>query len=121
MKNLAPFLDLLTKERKNKLLDKVKKRTRFLTVVIEDVYQPHNASAILRTCDSFGVQDVYVIEKENKFRPNRGVSLGAEKWLNIFTSKDPKPRFFLAQSLKACQIFGLKKLILTLPSQCTAL
>ena len=90
MKNLALFLEFLTEERKNKLLGRVKKRTRFLTVVIEDVYQPHNASAILRTCDAFGIQDVYVIEKENKFQPNRGVSLGAEKWLNIYTSKDPQ-------------------------------
>ena len=88
MKNLGSFLELLTEERRNKLLEKVKKRTRFLTVVIEDVYQPHNASAILRTCDAFGIQDVYVIEKENKFQPNRGVSLGAEKWLNIHSSKN---------------------------------
>ncbi len=87
---IKQLTNLLTNERKNKLLEKVKKRTRFLTVVIEDVYQPHNASAILRTCDAFGVQDVYVIEKENKFQPNRGVSLGAEKWLNIYTSKNPQ-------------------------------
>ncbi len=84
------FLKFLTKQRQEKLLEKVKKRTRFLTVVVENVYQPHNASAILRTCDAFGVQDVYIIEKENKFQPNPGVSLGAEKWVNIYTSKDPR-------------------------------
>lgn len=84
------LLSFVTQERKNKLLEKLRNRTRFLTVVIEEVYQPHNASAILRTCDAFGIQNVYVIEKENKFQPNRGISLGAEKWLNIFTSKNPE-------------------------------
>ncbi len=87
------LMDFLTEERKKLLLDKLEKRTRFLTVVVEDVYQPHNASAILRTCDAFGLQDVYVVEKENRFKPNTGVSLGAEKWLNIITFKSPEEAY----------------------------
>ena len=88
--SLKKLLEFITPKRQQTLLDKLNKRTKYLTIVIEDVYQPHNASAILRTCDAFGIQDIYIVEKENKFRPNRGISLGSEKWVNIYTFKDPE-------------------------------
>ena len=62
----------------NKVLDR---RTRYLTVVLEDIYQPHNASAVLRSCDGFGIQDVHTIENHNDFDPNKSVTIGADKWL----------------------------------------
>jgi tRNA (guanosine-2'-O-)-methyltransferase len=58
-------------------------RTRYLTVVVEDLYQPHNASAVLRSCDCFGVQDAHIIENENEWVVNEGVSMGAAKWLTV--------------------------------------
>lgn len=58
-------------------------RTRYVTVVLEDIYQSQNASAVLRTCDCFWIQDVHVIENRNNFELNTEVSLGADKWLNI--------------------------------------
>ncbi|HEB85038.1 MAG TPA: TrmH family RNA methyltransferase [Bacteroidetes bacterium] len=58
-------------------------RTRYLTVVLEDIYQPHNASAVIRTCDGFGVQDLHVIENRNRYTLNPGVSLGASKWVTL--------------------------------------
>lgn len=58
-------------------------RTRYLTVVLEDIYQPQNASAVLRTCDCFGVQDVHIIENTNEYRINPDVVLGASQWLSI--------------------------------------
>ena len=58
-------------------------RTRHLTVVLEDLYQPQNTSACLRTCDCFGVQDLHVIEHENRFRVHRDVALGATRWLTV--------------------------------------
>ncbi len=58
-------------------------RTRFLAVGLENLYQPHNASACLRSCDCFGVQDVHVIESDNVFRPNVDVALGASKWVDV--------------------------------------
>lgn len=58
-------------------------RTRHLTVVLEDLYQTQNASACLRTCDCFGVQDVHVIENVNRFRVNRDIALGATQWLTV--------------------------------------
>ncbi len=59
-------------------------RTRHLTVVLEDIYQPHNASAVLRSCDCFGVQDVHIIENLNTYEINPDVVMGASKWLNLY-------------------------------------
>lgn len=64
----------------NKVLQK---RTKYITVVLEDIYQSQNASAVLRTCDCFGVQDVHIIENRNQFNVNKEVSLGSSKWLSL--------------------------------------
>lgn len=64
----------------NKILDM---RTRHITVVLEDIFQAQNASAVLRSCDCFGIQDVHVIESRNEFRDDTEVSLGSSKWLSI--------------------------------------
>jgi tRNA (guanosine-2'-O-)-methyltransferase len=58
-------------------------RTRFLTVVLEDCFQPYNASACLRSCEAFGVQDVHLIENRTTFRVNRDIALGAGNWLTL--------------------------------------
>jgi tRNA (guanosine-2'-O-)-methyltransferase len=59
-------------------------RTRYLTIVLEDIFQPHNASAVLRSCDCFGIQDVHIIENSNKYQINPKVALGSSQWLNLF-------------------------------------
>ena len=58
-------------------------RTEHLTVVLEDLYQPHNASAVLRSCDGFGIQDVHVIENKNQFDASSQITIGADQWLTI--------------------------------------
>ena len=57
----------VTLARWEKNLSVLQQRTRYITIVLEDIYQPHNASAVLRSCDSFGVQDVHIIENKNIF------------------------------------------------------
>ena len=59
-------------------------RTRYITVVLEDIFQAHNASAVLRSCECFGIQDVHFIENQNPCRISPDVALGANKWLNLF-------------------------------------
>lgn len=82
--SLLEFMSgFITKERKDKFLTHINARTRYLTIVLEDIYQPHNASAVLRTCDCFGIQDVHIIENRNKYRVNPDVALGASKWLSL--------------------------------------
>lgn len=80
-------LDLLTgyvSENKNDLFDKIiPERTKYITVVLENIFQPHNASAVLRSAECFGVQDLHVIENEYEYAPNKRVVMGAAKWVDV--------------------------------------
>ncbi len=58
-------------------------RTRYITVVLEDTDKAQNASAVLRTCDCFGIQDIHVIENQTIFSVNRDIAMGSSKWLNL--------------------------------------
>lgn len=78
----------LYSDNKKDLFDRlVKNRTRHICVVLEDVYQSHNASAVLRSCDCFGVQDVHVVENRNCYCPNGDVSMGSDKWVDYYKRK----------------------------------
>ncbi len=84
-KELITYLSqFVTEERKQKIDQISQQRTRWVTIVLEDIYQPHNASACLRSCDGFGVQDVHIIENRNSFDLNRDVSLGSDRWLTLY-------------------------------------
>ncbi len=81
---LLTFLQNFTlEERRQQLWEVATQRTRYITVVLENIYQTQNASAVLRSCDCFGVQDVHIIENSNQFNVNPQVVKGATKWLNI--------------------------------------
>jgi tRNA (guanosine-2'-O-)-methyltransferase len=75
--------EFVTHRRLGRMQAVLGERTRYLTVVLEDIYQPHNASAVLRSCDSCGVQDVHILEKRNSYRVNPGVELGTAQWLTL--------------------------------------
>lgn len=75
--------DFITENKRNKFDEIIRYRTRYLTVVLEDIYQPHNASAVLRSCDCFGIQDVHIIENQNEYEVNPDVALGSSKWLSM--------------------------------------
>lgn len=66
----------------------IRDRTRYLTIIMEDIFQPHNISAVLRSCDCFGIQDVHIIENFNKYEVNPAVALGSSKWINIYRYND---------------------------------
>ena len=88
---LCEFLyTFLTDERKEKFEEVINFRTRHLTVVLENIYQPHNASAVLRSCDLTGIQDVHIIENGNEYRPNPEVAMGSAKWLSIYKYQNEK-------------------------------
>jgi len=77
---LAAFVS----DNKRALFDRIApERTRHVTVVLEDIYQPHNASAVVRTCDLLGVQDIHIIENRNKYVMNPDVTLGSSKWTDM--------------------------------------
>ena len=73
----------VTEERKKRFEEVLQNRTRHITIALEDIYQPHNASAVLRSCDCFGIQDVHIIENKNKYTVNPDVALGSYKWLTL--------------------------------------
>jgi tRNA (guanosine-2'-O-)-methyltransferase len=81
---LIQYLQQFVTERRLKLFDlRLENRTRYLTVVLEDIFQSHNASAVLRSCECFGVQDLHIIENRNAYRINPDVALGSYKWLTL--------------------------------------
>ena len=91
---LTKFRDFLTQyvqkdriELFNRILDE---RTRYLTVVLEDIYQPQNASAVIRSCDCFGIQDAHIIENENEYQINPLVVHGASNWVNFIKYNEKK-------------------------------
>ena len=59
-------------------------RTNHLTVVLENIFQEHNASAVLRSCESFGIQELHVIEKDNKYKVQRDIARGAGRWVDMY-------------------------------------
>nr|WP_299338836.1 RNA methyltransferase [Allomuricauda sp.] len=82
--DLLTYLEgFLTEGRKQRFLEVLSLRTRFLTVAIEDVFQMHNTSAVLRSCDAFGVQDVHVVEDRFGKRLDKNIAVGAEQWVDV--------------------------------------
>lgn len=81
---LLTYLEGYLTEKRKALFQKVlNDRTRHFTVVLEDIYQQHNASAVVRTCDIFGLQDLHVIENKYVNKVSRHVAKGSQKWLTF--------------------------------------
>ncbi len=90
-KDLIQFLETVMTEERIELIEKnVNERTRYITVVLENIFQPQNASAVMRSCDCFGVQDLHVIENSNEYELNPDVVMGSSKWVDLkrYNSKD---------------------------------
>ena len=77
---LETYLTDNRRERFNKVLAK---RTKHFTVATEDVYQLHNTSAVMRTCDVFGIQEVNIVEEVNSKSIDREIAMGAQKWVDL--------------------------------------
>jgi tRNA (guanosine-2'-O-)-methyltransferase len=90
--DLLHFLEAKLSQRRRNLFKKViEKRTNYFTVATQDVYQLHNTSAVIRSCDVFGVQNVHVVEEVNLKKIDREIAMGAQKWVDInryTTTKD---------------------------------
>ncbi len=78
--HLAKFI---TDHKRNLVEEVLSQRTRHVTLVLEDIYQSQNASAVFRTAECFGIQDIHLIENLNKYSLSRGVLKGANKWLSL--------------------------------------
>ncbi len=84
---LKPFVS----DHKQQLVEQItKKRTRHITLAFEDIDKPHNISAVLRTAECMGVQDLHFIKNQNDYQINPDITKGAAKWLTLHHHKDGK-------------------------------
>ena len=97
-KYIAYLENFVTEHRKNIFHEILDKRTKHFTVVLEDLYQMHNVSAVIRSCDVFALQEVHIIQKKYDPKLSHAIAKGAEKWLDIHRSKDT---FATIQRLKS--------------------
>ena len=85
---LLTYLEgFVTEKRKNLFRQILKNRTRHFTVVLEDIYQQHNSSAVIRSCEIFGIQDVHVIENKYISNVSKNIAKGSQKWLSFHNYK----------------------------------
>ncbi len=82
--NYLEFLEnILTDSRKERFLKVLESRTNHFTIAVEDVFQMHNTSAVMRSCEVFGVQELHVIEQRFGKRIDKEIAMGAQKWVDI--------------------------------------
>ena len=80
MEYMAGFL---TEERMAVLQRTLAKRTRYMTILTENTFHPQNASALVRHCEAFGLQELHTVETLCKFNPNVNIVRGTDKWVDI--------------------------------------
>ena len=86
---LTDFLGQYITENRRATIERVlEQRTRYMTLVLEDIYQSHNASAVVRTCECMGIQDLHIIENTSKYNVNKKVLMGSNKWMNLIRYKE---------------------------------
>lgn len=102
IKHLEYLESYLTPRRKI-LFNKVSaNRTRHFTIAAEDTYKDHNASALIRNCDCFGIQDLHIIEEINRYRLAAGMTQGSEKWVDLhYYSKNEDNKQTCIDTLKS--------------------
>lgn len=83
LKLLAYLESYLTENRRQRFDKVLEERTKHFTVATEDVYQLHNTSAVIRSCDVFGIQEVHIVEERNSKRIDREIAMGAQKWVDL--------------------------------------
>lgn len=109
------YLKQFVSDDRNALFDRlIRHRTEYLTLVLEDLYQPHNISAVLRSCDCFGVQNVHVIERQYTFEDNSEISMGSRDWLTLH--RYPQGPDNLAEAIRTLRGQGYR-IIATTPHE----
>ena len=81
------FSQYITDHKKEFIEKVLNERTRHVTLVLEDIYQSQNASAVVSTCECLGLQDIHIIEDDSKYSVNKRVLKGANKWIDLHRHK----------------------------------
>lgn len=81
--DLAYLSSLITENKRKKIDQVLANRTQYITVVLENIVHPHNVSALIRSCDIFGVQTVHIVGQMKATTLNTSIAKGAEKWITL--------------------------------------
>ena len=81
--------DYITENKRFKIDEVLKKRTRYVAVVLEDIFKEHNASAVVRTCECLGIQDLHIIQNRYEFNVNPDIVRGSSNWIDIIHYREP--------------------------------
>ncbi len=83
LRAIDPLASEFTDRRLERMLEVACRRLVSITLILEDLWDPHNASAIIRSAEGLGLDSVHFVEAGNRYRRNRGVLKGADRWLSI--------------------------------------
>ncbi|NAS11709.1 TrmH family RNA methyltransferase [Poritiphilus flavus] len=85
---LLEYLEgFISEARKARFIEVLEQRTNFITVAVEDVFQLHNTSAVIRSCEVFGIQQLHFIEGRFGERLDKNIAMGAHQWVDVHSHK----------------------------------
>ena len=102
----------ITEERKEVLNRTVESRTHYMRILTENMFHPQNASAIMRHCEAFGIQQIHTVEDRCKFDPSVNIVRGTEKWVDVEHHETT------AEALAALKAEGYR-IVATTPHRCS--
>ena len=98
---IETLYEFITDERKERFEEVLEKRTKHITLILEDLYQSRNISAVMRSADGFGLQELHIIEDNHKWTGTKSVSKGASSWLTLHKYKGEDAITDCIENLKA--------------------
>ena len=110
---LEYMTEFLTEERKEVLRRTLAQRTHYMRIMTENMFHPQNASAIMRHCEAFGIQQIHTVEDRCKFDPSVNIVRGTQKWVDV------EHHDTTAEALKALKSEGYR-IIATTPHRCSS-
>jgi tRNA (guanosine-2'-O-)-methyltransferase len=117
---LLRHLEQFVSEHKKQFIDHVlSHRTRHVTVVLEDIYQSQNASAVVRTCECMGLQDIHIVENTAKYDVNVRVLKGSNKWIDMHRYRN-KGENNTARCMQTLRENGYRILVADPSADCTS-
>ena len=103
----------ITDERRDVLQRTVAQRTHYMRILTENMFHPQNASAIMRHCEAFGIQQIHTVEDRCKFDPSVNIVRGTQKWVDV------EHHDTTAEALRALKSEGYR-IVATTPHRCSA-
>lgn len=103
----------ITEERQEVLRRTLSQRTHYMRIMTENMFHPQNASAIMRHCEAFGVQQIHTVEDRCKFDPSVNIVRGTQKWVDVEHHDNTK------EALAALKAEGYR-IVATTPHRCSS-